>query len=94
MILEYKLNYNHIGEKRKFRLSKKRRLKIEDTSSWIENDLKNQWYFKDYECFYIVVSKFGDEDYRVSCSGANAGQFKTLDEAKVAAFEFCDKIIS
>lgn len=93
MILEYKLNYNPIGEKRKYRLSKKKRLKLEDNSTWVENDLKNQWYFKDYESFYIVISQFDKERFKVSCSGANAGEYSTLEQAKVAAIDFCDKII-
>jgi len=93
MILEYKLNYNPIGEKRKHRLSRKKRTKIIDSSSWVENDLKNQWYFKDYKSYYIVVSKFDNEKYKVSCSGANAGEYKNLEDAQVAAFDFCDKII-
>jgi len=93
MILEYKLNYNPVGEKRKHKLSRKRRAKIIDNSSWTENELHNQWYFKDYKSFYIVVSMFGNEKYRVSCSGANAGEYKNLEDAQVAAFSFCDKII-
>ena len=92
MILEYNLNYNHIGQKRKYKLAKKRRLKIIDNSSWVENELKNQWYFKDYKTFYIVISMFSSEKYRVSCSGANIGDFKTLEEAKISALKFCDKL--
>ena len=93
MVLEYQLNYNHIGEKRKYKLSNKKRLKVIDSSSWTENDLKNQWYFKDYKCFYIVISKFDTERFAVSCSGANAGEYKNLKTAKVAALAFCDKIL-
>lgn len=93
MILEYKLNFNPIGEKRKYRLPRKQRLKIIDNSSWVENDLKNQWYFKDYKSYYIVISMFAKDRFRVSCSGANAGEYKTLEEAKVASIAFCDKII-
>lgn len=92
MILEYQLNYNPIGEKRKYKLPKKKRLKIIDNSSWVENELKNQWYFKDYKSFYIVISKFDESVFRVSCSGANAGEYSNLEDAKVAALEFCDKI--
>ena len=94
MILEYKLNYNPIGEKRKYKLSKKRRLGLEDSSTWTENSLKNQWYFKDYKSFYIVISKFDINKYKVSCSGANAGEYEDLQKAKVAAIDFCDKIIT
>ena len=93
MDVDYNLNYNHIGERRRFKLSKKRRLKVIDSSSWTENDLKNQWYFKDYKSFYIVISKFKDNKFRVSCSGANVGDFKDLESAKVAAISFCDKIL-
>lgn len=93
MILEYQLNYNPVGEKRKFKLSKKRRLKVIDNSTWVENDLKNQWYFKDYKCFYIVISKFDNDKFTVSCSGANVGTYNNLELAKVAAISFCDKIL-
>lgn len=92
MILEYKLNFNPIGQKRKYRLSKQKRLKITDSSSWIENDLKNQWYFKDYNCYYIVISMFEKGKYKVSCSGANAGEYNDLELAKKEAFKFCDNI--
>lgn len=92
MILEYKLKHNPLGQVRKYALSKKKRKKIEDTSAWVENDLKNQWYFKDYKSFYIVISKFDNEQFKVSCSGANVGDYKNLELAKVAALNFCDKI--
>ena len=49
-------------------------------------------YLKDYNCYYIVISKFGEQQYKVSCSGANAGEYKDLESAKLAAIEFCDKI--
>ena len=91
--IEYQLNFNKLGEKRKYKLSKKNRLKVIDNCSWTVNELGNQWYFKDYKCFYIVVSKFDDCKFKVSCSGASAGEYLTLEEAKVAAFKFCDKII-
>jgi len=93
MVLEYQLNYTPTGEQRKYKLSKKKRLKVIDNSSWTENELNNQWYFKDYKSFYIVISKFKDNKFRVSCSGANVGDFKDLESAKVAAISFCDKIL-
>jgi len=93
MNLEYKLNYNHIGEKRKYKLSKQKKLKIIDIASWTENELKNQWYLKDYRSFYIVISMFDKEKFKVSCSGAHAGEFESLEKAQVAALSFCDKIL-
>lgn len=93
MILEYQLNFNPIGEKRKYKLPKKKRLKIIDNSSWVENDLNNQWLFKDYKSFYIVISKFKENEFKVSCSGACVGSFFNLATAKVEAFKFCDKIL-
>lgn len=90
--IDYQLNYDNVGQKRKYKLPKKRRYKIIDQSSWLENDLKNQWIYKDYKCYYIVISKFKDAEYSVSCSGAHAGKYKTLQQAQVAAFAFCDKI--
>jgi len=89
--IEYQLNFDRFGNKRKYKLNKKRRLKVIDNHSWLDNDLKNQWIYKDYNCYYIVISKFGSE-YKVSCSGANAGSYSNLEEAKVEAFNFCDKI--
>jgi len=93
MILEYKLNYNPIGEKRKYKLPKKKRLKILDNSSWVENDLKNQWYFKDYKSYYIVISMYKPNEYTVTCSGHKMNsKFNNLEKAKVASLKFCDKI--
>jgi len=93
MIVDYKLNYNALGEKRKYRLTGKKRSKVIDSSSWIENDLKNQWCFKDYKCYYIIVSQYSLNKFRATCSGAFVGEYSTLEEAKVAAIRFCDKII-
>lgn len=93
MDVDYKLNYNHIGEKRKFKLPKKRRIKIIEISSWIENDLKNQWIYKDYKCYYIIISMFKLNMFKVSCSGYTLKRvFKTLDQAKFASLKFCDKL--
>jgi hypothetical protein len=93
MSVYYKFTFNNIGQKRKYKLSKQQRIKILDSNSWLQNDLGNQWYFKDYKTFYIVISMYSSSKFRVTCSGAIAGDFNSLDEAKVAAFKFCDKII-
>jgi len=92
--IEYKLNFNKFGQKRKYKLPKKMRLKIIDNSSWIENDLKNQWYYKDYKSFYIVISMYKAQEYTVTCSGYKLEDiYKDLETAKMESFKFCDKII-
>jgi hypothetical protein len=93
MNIEYNLNFNSLGQKRKYKLSKQKRFKIFDSNTWQENDLKNQWYFKDYNTFYIVISMYGKNKFRATCSGAIVGDYNTLEEAKVAALQFCDKIL-
>jgi len=90
--LEYKLNFDKFGQPRKYKLNKKRRLKLTDFSTWLESDTKNQWYFKDYNCFYIVISMFNEGEYTVSCSGYTLDlKYNNLDEAKQAAFNFCNE---
>lgn len=91
--IEYQLKFDKFGQKRKYALPKKRRLKIIDNSSWIESDTKNQWCYKDYKCFYIVISMYKSNEYTVTCSGHKLDKpFNDLEEAKVASFRFCDKI--
>lgn len=92
--IEYKLNFDTFGNKRKYKLNKQRRIKIIDTSSWIENDLHNQWIYKDYKCYYIVISMFKLNEYTVSISGyRHKTQYKDLEKAKLASFKLCDKIL-
>jgi len=92
--IEYKLNFNKLGQPRKFNLAKKARLKIIDNSSWIEAETKNQWYYKDYKSFYIVISMYKKDEYTVTCSGHKLeDKFYDLEKAKLASLSFCDKII-
>ena len=92
--IEYQLNFNKFGEKRKYKLPKKKRLKIIDNSSWIENDLKNQWYYKDYKCYYIVISMYNPHQYTVTCSGYKLETlFDNLEEAKLQSLKYCDKLL-
>lgn len=91
--IEYQLNYDRFGNKRKYKLSKKRRLKVIDNSSWIDNDLKNQWIYKDYKSFYIVISMYKPNIYSITLSGYKIKtNFKSLDRAKFASLKFCDKL--
>jgi len=91
--VEYQLKFDKFGKERKYKLNKKRRLKIIDNSTWIEADTKNQWYYKDYKCFYIVISLFKPNEYTVTCSGFKMNsKFNSLEKAKVASLKFCDKI--
>jgi len=92
--IEYQLTFDKFGNKRKYKVSKKRRLKIIDNSSWIENELKNQWIYKDYRCFYIVISMFRPSLYKVSISVySHKTQYKELERAKIASLRLCDKIL-
>jgi len=92
--VEYKLNYDKFGQKRKYSLTKKRKLRIIDSSTWIEADTKNQWYYKDYRSFYIVISMYKPVEYTITCSGYKLKRiYNDLDKAKIASLKFCDKII-
>jgi hypothetical protein len=91
--VEYKLRFDKFGLPRRYALSKKRRLNIIDNNSWIEADTKNQWYYKDYRSFYIVISEFKEKEFTVSCSGYSLKRkFNNLNNAKLASLKFCDKI--
>jgi hypothetical protein len=91
--IEYQLEYDKFGQKRKYKLNKKRRVKLIDNSTWVENDLKNQWYYKDYRSYYIVISMYKPSEYSATLSGYKMNtKFKDLEKAKVASLKFCDKI--
>ena len=92
--VKYQLKYDNFGNPRKYALPKKRRLKIIDNSSWIEAETKNQWYYKDYRCYYIVIGMFKPEEYSISLSGYSLKKkYKTLEEAKLASLKYCDKLL-
>jgi hypothetical protein len=92
--IDYKLKFNKLGQLRKFSLAKKARLKIIDNSSWIEAETKNQWYYKDYRSFYIVISMYKDKEYTITCSGYRMKRkYYNLKKAQIASFKFCDKIL-
>lgn len=89
-----RLKFNNIGGLRKYKITKKNRQKILSHCSWLENDLRNQWIFKDYKCYYIVISMYNKEEYTVTCSGYKLKKkYFNLDKAKLASFRFCDKIM-
>jgi len=91
--VEYQLKYDRFGKERKYKLNKKRRLKIIDSSTWIEAETKNQWYYKDYKSYYIVISEFKPKEFTITCSGYKMNsKFNCLEKAKVASLKFCDKI--
>lgn len=91
--IDYQLNYDKLGNKRKYRLSGKKRTKIIDNNTWQENTLNNQWIYKDYKSYYIVISMYKQANYRVSCSGYTLKkEYKSLDQAKMASFKFCNKL--
>lgn len=92
--LEYQLNFDKFGNKRKYRLPKKRVNKIIEFNTWTENNLKNQWIFKDYRSYYIVISMFKKDEYSVTCSGSKIDKiFTDLEQAKIESFDYCDKLL-
>jgi hypothetical protein len=92
--IEYQLNYDRFGNKRKYKLNKKKRLKIIDNNSWLDNDLRNQWIYRDYKSYYIVISMYKSNQYTVTLSGYKIKTiFKDLDKAKLASLRFCDKLL-
>jgi hypothetical protein len=91
--VEYQLNFDKFGNKRKYRLPKKRVAKIVDCSTWLENHLQNQWIYKDYKCYYIVITEHTKGLFTATCSGAMVGKYLTLSEAKMESLKFCDNIL-
>ena len=75
------------------RYSSRKRQRMLDETTWRENPLKNQWIYKDYRCYYIIITEHIKGVFTATCSGAIAGKYKTLDEAKSACFKFCDNIL-
>ena len=73
--------------------SKRKLQQMFNQSTWLENHLKNQWIYKDYKCYYIIITEHIKGVFTATCSGAMAGKYKTLDEAKSACFKFCDNIL-
>jgi hypothetical protein len=75
-------------------LSRRKLQRLRDQTTWIESRTKNQWLFRDYHCYYIVIAEYKKNEFTVTCSGARVENiFKTLDEAKQGAFEFCNKLL-
>lgn len=72
--------------------SKRKRQQMLNQVTWLENHLKNQWIYKDYKCYYIVITEHVKGTFTATCSGAMVGKYKTLDEAKSECFNFCDKM--
>ena len=73
--------------------SRKKRQRMIDETTWRENPLKNQWVYKDYKCYYIVITEHIKGTFTATCSGAIVGKYKTLDEAKSECLKFCDNIL-
>ena len=92
--LEYQLKYDKFGNERKYRLPTKRVNKLKEFNSWLENYLKNQWIYKDYRCYYIVISMYNKNEYSITCSGSKVDKvFNNLEEAKIESFKHCDKLL-
>jgi len=73
--------------------SKRKRQQLLDQTTWRENHLKNQWIYKDYKCYYVVITEHNKGIFTTTCSGALVGNFLTLNEAKMESFKFCDNIL-
>jgi hypothetical protein len=86
------IDYQLLPVKPKY-YSKRKLQRLLDETTWQENHLKNQWRFKDYKCYYIVITEHIKGVFTATCSGAMVGQYKTLDEAKSECFKFCDNIL-
>jgi len=72
--------------------SRRKRQRMLDETTWRENPLKNQWVYKDYKCYYIVITEHTKGCFTATCSGAMVGKFTTLSEAKSECLKFCDDI--
>jgi len=73
--------------------SKRKRQQMLNQTTWLENHLKNQWIYKDYKCYYIVITEHTKGLFTATCSGAIVGKYLTLSEAKMESFKFCDNIL-
>jgi len=74
--------------------SRRKRQRMLDETTWRENVLKNQWIFRDYHSYYIVITEYKKKEFTATCSGARVENiFHTLDAAKQGAFEFCNKLL-
>ena len=73
--------------------SRKKRQRMLDETTWRENPLKNQWVYKDYKCYYIVITEHVKGIFTATCSGAMVGKFSTLEQAKIESLKFCDNIL-
>jgi hypothetical protein len=87
-VIEYQL----LPVKPKYHSQRKRQHMI-DQSTWQENPLKNQWVYKDYRCYYIIITEHVKGTFTATCSGAIVGKYDTLDEAQSECFKFCDNIL-
>jgi hypothetical protein len=87
-VIEYQL----VPTKPKY-YSRKKRQRMLDETTWRENPRKNQWVYKDYKCYYIVITEHIKGIFTATCSGAMVGKYKTLDEAKSESLKFCDNIL-
>ena len=86
------IDYQLLPVKPKYH-SKRKLQRLLDETTWQENHLKNQWRYKDYKCYYIVITEHIKGLFTATCSGAIVGKYKTLEEAKSECFKFCDNIL-
>lgn len=86
------IDYQLLPVKPKYH-SKRKLQRLLDETTWQENRLKNQWIYKDYRCYYIIITEHIEGIFTATCSGAMVGKYKTLDEAKSECFKFCNNIL-
>ena len=73
--------------------SRKKRQRMLDETTWRDNPRKNQWVYKDYKCYYIVITEHTKGCFTATCSCAMVGKFDNLSEAKSECLKFCDNIL-
>ena len=86
------IDYQLLPVKPKYCSSRKRQRMLDETT-WRENPLKNQWVYKDYRCYYIIITEHIKGTFTATCSGAVVGKYETLHAAQSACFKFCDNIL-
>jgi len=86
------IDYQLLPAKPKY-YSQRKRQHMLDQTTWQENPLKNQWVYKDYRCYYIIITEHVKGTFTATCSGAIVGKYDTLDEAQSECFKFCDNML-
>lgn len=104
--IEYKLkhfkSFNKFGFKRKAAPTKRQLDKFKANNDWEEFGNENLLVYRDYKTCYLTILKNKKGLYEPSVSGCKIdkypdkvnlkGEYNCLDEAKLSAFMFVDKM--